>query len=784
MKILKSIFERFCSLILSLITMPLSFLAILLLTSVNASAETASDIVDAGLPPESTENHLIINAETKSWAQESEAVKKQEIKKTEVKKVLVQHANTIKLENVVPPIEFKSGKADIPENYVKLLRDILDGMKSKVNVRLHFVGHTDSAKLSGVLKEKYINNTGLSRERAGTTAEYFQRALNLPAEAISFDGLGESKPVASNNTNSGRAKNRRVEVQVWYDEIKEELIEKVIRVKQEIKRLNICRIETVCKLRYKEGRSKRARLKNLVPPLRYVEGMAEIPAQFIKQLQKARFNLRDKTNVQIKLIGHTDNIPLSGRMARIYGEHLALSKAQARRVALAVQDAMNLSGRAIASDGRGAAVPIASNDFETGRAANRRIEVEFWHDDALVEPTDEPQLCPENAAAENITRVYEPPAGNVKPVYFEKGQPVIPPGYAERLKRIMDEISDKGNVRIRFIGYTNNERLDRRTALVYGDDIGLSTARARRVKEATKELGGFYDEQLEFEGKGFVHSDDVVNSGFLKFDQSRVEVRVVYDDLAILDDEDGVEIERIIREVPLRNPYSLNMMRISVDGIPIDDPGKSSADLQRCTDVALEKAEVQFKFDNLNMKPRLNITAWPNVVRYRDKLTTSFPENLVSFKRYSNYEYVIKKSEVRVFKKEQSTRDTPVAIINLDKKGNGEWLVKFDQFVAPAIELKYLLRVYDKNESFDETKTQSLWLVDELSEDNKVKDSSAELLVGYGENRLALNNIELKGGTVKVYGKGVPKEYSVWFAGQSIPVSSNGEFTRWRIVFA
>lgn len=765
MNIIKSIFES------------AGLLVILFITTVSVNAETASDINETTSSLENTEKQLIIDGQTQQWIQERENLNKEQEKKTEIKKVLVQNTNTVKLENVVPPIQFKSGKADIPENYVKLIADVLDGMKSKVNVRLHFVGHTDNVKLSGALKKKYINNTGLSRERAGTTAEYFQRALNLPPEAISFDGLGESQPVASNKTRAGKTKNRRVEVEVWYDEIDEKLVDKTVDIKQQLKRIKVCRIETVCKLRYKEGHSKRARLKNLVPPLRYVEGMAEIPAQFIKQLREARFNLRDKANVQIKLIGHTDNIPLSGRMARIYGDHVPLSKAQARRVALAVQSAMNLSNRAIVSDGRGAAIPVASNDVETGRAANRRIEVEFWHDDALEELSDEPQLCPETAAAEKVTRVYDPPAGNVKPVYFEKGQPVIPPGYVERLKRIMAELSDKGNVRINFIGYTNNERLDRRTAMVYGDDVGLSTARARRVKEAVQNLGSFTNEQLEFEGKGFVHSDDVVNAGFLEFDQSRVEARIVYDDLAILDDEDGVMIERIVREVPLRNPYSLNMMRISVDGTPIDDPGKSSADLQRCVDVELEKAEVQFKFDNLDMKPRLNVTAWPNVVRYRDKLTTSFPENLISFKRYSNYKNVIAKSEVRVFKKEQSTRDIPVAIIELDDKGNGEWFVKFEQFVAPAIELKYLLRVYDKDESFDETKTQALWLVDELSEDNKEKDSSTELLVGYGENRLALNNIELKGGAVKVYGKGVPKEHSVWFAGQSIPVSSNGEFT-------
>lgn len=758
--------------------------------TLNVSAET---IVT---PSEDSEKHMPFNEKIKLWdkeTQEHQAKKEKAIasdteeksadtektetkEKVEIRKVLKQKATTLKLENVVPPIQFSSGQADIPENYVELLRNVLDGMKNRVNVRLHFVGHTDDEKLSGKLKEQYGDNTGLSRERAGTTAEYFQRALNLPPEAISFDGLGEFRPIASNNTNAGRAKNRRVEVEVWYDKIDEELVEEVIQLKQDIKRVKICRIEELCKIRFKEGHSKRAQLKNLVPPLRYEEGMAEIPAQFIKQLNEALFNLRSKSNVQIKFIGHTDNIPLSGRLARIYGEHLALSKAHARRVALAVQSAMKLPNRAVDSDGRGSAHPIASNDVSTGRAANRRIEVEFWHDDPLEEISGEPQLCPETAAAETVTRVYDPPAGNVDPIYFEKGQPVIPPGYVERLKRIMEEVSDKGNVRIRFIGYTNNARLDRRTAIVYGDDIGLSTSRARRVKDAVKEKGGLIDEQLEFEGKGFVHSDDVVNAGFLEFDESRVEARVVYDDLAILDNQTGLEIDRIKREVKLQNPYSLNLMRISIDGKPIDDPGKSSADIQRCTDVSLEKADVQFKFDNLAFKPRLNITAWPNVVRYRDKLTTSFPENLITFKRYTNYENVIHKSEVRIFKKDQSTRDTPEAVIELGKNGEAEWPVKYEKFIAPTIELKYVLRVYDKQNNFDETKAQPLWLVDEIESIKGHEKNEQELLIGYGENRLTLQNIDLKGGSVKVYGKGVPKDHTVWFAGHSIPVSKEGEF--------
>ena len=111
-----------------------------------------------------------------------------------------------------------------------------------------------------------------------------------------------------------------------------------VEVEQQSKRIKICRVETVCQIRYKEGHSRRAKLKNLVPPLHYQHGVSELPASFIEQLKQALHNLNDKQNVQMRFIAFTDNTPLNGRDARIYGDHVGLSKANARRVALAVRD--------------------------------------------------------------------------------------------------------------------------------------------------------------------------------------------------------------------------------------------------------------------------------------------------------------------------------------------------------------------------------------------------------------------------------------------------------------
>lgn len=766
----------------SLILLVSSFVSAVVLAETNPPAIAdqpvagETGVMETAPLGEAVEKHLPTDVDYLKWIQDPETYKKDAGDKIEIQKVLDKEVKTVKLQKVIPPIRFESGKADIPERYIDLLREVLDSMRDRKNVRVHFVGHTDDVQLVGLAKEKYGDNVGLSRERAGVVAEYIQRALNLPPESVSYEGVGESQPVATNTTPDGRAQNRRVEVEVWYDEIGDKLVDKEVVVSEKINRVKVCRVETVCKLRYKEGHSKRVRIKNLIPPLHFDDDTTAISDEFLQQIKQAMHNLEGKQNVVIKIIGFTDNLPLEGRAARIYGNHVGLSKARARRAVLAVQDALKLPNTAIDSDGKGAAMPIASNDTEKGRALNRRIEVEFWHDDALQELPDEPQLCPEAAGAETVTRVYDPPWGSIKPILFENGKPVIPAGYSENLRRAMDDIRAKTNVRLRFIGYTNDERLDRRTAMVYGDDIGLSAARARRAMEAVKQQLGLPDERAEHEGRGYVQSDDVVNSGFVQSDTSRVEVQVVYDELAALDDTEGLEITRLTREVEAKDPFAVNLMRITVDGKPTDDPAKSIPDVQRCTDVALEKANIQFKFDNLELKPRLNVTAWPNTIRYQDKEDTEYPENLVRFRIYSNYPSFIEKSEIRVFERDQSTRATPLAVIEVNKDGYAEWQPSFDKYEAPGRELKYLLRVYDKDNNFDETDPQAIWVVDELKSDPQDYDADKELLAGYSENHVSVQNIPLKGGVVKAYGSSIPSEHSVWVAGRHVPVDHEGRF--------
>ncbi|MFZ2948173.1 MAG: OmpA family protein [Desulfuromonadaceae bacterium] len=761
------------------------FLCLLLAFGAEASvpAETTPEapasnagVRETSVRGESVEMHLPSDQAFTPWFHDPAIFKEKQGDRVEKQQVAQKDVKTIKLDNQVPPIHFRLGEADIPTEYIEKLRDILHGMRDRANVRLHFIGHTDTLQLSAALKERFGDNTGLSRERAGTTAEYFQQALDLPPEAISYEGMGESRPVASNATEAGQALNRRVEVQVWYDEITERMVEKEVIVPREVNRVQVCRTETVCKLRYKEGHAHRARVKKLIAPLRYDEVMVVVPEEFVQRVRQALKNLGSKQNVVVKFIAYSDNARLLGRDERIYGNQHGLSKAVARRVSLAVQEALGLPNTAIASEGKGAADAVASNDTEQGRAMNRRIEVEFWHDDPLQDLPDEPRICPEDAGAETVTRVYDSPSGGVEPILFGNGKPVLPAGTAGHLRRMMDEIKDKAKVRLRFVGYASNKRLDRRTAAVYGDDIGFSTSRARRTMEAIRAEMGLDEKQVEFEGRGYVQSDDVVNSGFIESDTSRVVIQVVYDELVALDDYKGVDIVRLKREVVPGNPYGLNLMRITVDGKPVDDPAKGIPDVQRCIDVALDKAHIEFKHDSLKLEPRLNVTAWPRAIRYRDVADTELPENLVQFRLYTNYHSFIKRAEVRIFEEKQSERDTAFAIIEMDANGMAQWQPSFDSYSPPGRHLKYLVRVYDAEGHFDETVAQPLWVVDEIDPAVATANAREELLAGYGESRIASRNVPLHGGTVQAHGTSIPAEHGVWLAGYSVPVDKEGRF--------
>lgn len=695
--------------------------------------------------------------------------------------LFVTPGDETEVKNIIEPLQWRAVDDEIGPEAAAALRAALAERGEVYSARLHIIGHTDAGELLPQELAQYQDKTEFTRARAQLVAEYFQLALELPAEAVTFEGAGDAEPLEENITALGREQNRRVEVHLHYEELDEEALRARARAEAlKLNRIKVCRAETVCRLTYQTGSEQRARLKNLVTPLRMEPGQVDLPQAFVRRIAEVRANLAGKQNLTVHFIGHTDGLPLPEGPADLYADHLQLSAAEARRIALAVRDSLGLPGYAVTSAGRGSSQPLAGNDTAQGRALNRRVEVEFWYDDVLQTSSDQVQLCPEDAGAETITVNYLPAGGGLEPIRFEGGVPQISEAYAARLNSALAEIAGKTNARIGFVGYSANERMERREAMVYGDDLGLSASRARRAMEQAQQMLGLSGEQVEFTGRGYVQARDLVADGFVTDGEARVEVQLLYDELAVLAENDRLEIERIEREALAHNPYALNLMRISVDGEPEYDPHKSSMDLQRCTDLALENARIQFRFDNKTMAPRLNVTAWPSTIRYapypeRDP-ETELAENRVEFQSYTNYAGFVQRAEVRLFEEEQSTRDLPLAVVELDADGRGYWEADFEEFRAPLKKVQYLLRVYDEHGRFDETRPQNLWLVDEVEPQAPDLNPERELLVGYGESRLGSQRIPLDGNTVLVNGERIPPDHSVWVAGRRVPVNGEGQF--------
>jgi len=72
-------------------------------------------------------------------------------------------------------------------------------------VKLYVVGHTDNTGT-------YEYNLDLSRRRAAAVVEALTRGHGVAAARLKAVGVGPVAPVASNATEEGRAKNRRVEL--------------------------------------------------------------------------------------------------------------------------------------------------------------------------------------------------------------------------------------------------------------------------------------------------------------------------------------------------------------------------------------------------------------------------------------------------------------------------------------------------------------------------------------------------------------------------------------------
>jgi outer membrane protein OmpA-like peptidoglycan-associated protein len=102
-------------------------------------------------------------------------------------------------------LQFASGAAELPPAASPILEKVVDAVKAVPGARLVVEGHTDS-------QGKPDKNMQLSQQRAEAVRDWLAVRLGVDARSITATGYGSSRPVASNDTEEGRALNRRIEI--------------------------------------------------------------------------------------------------------------------------------------------------------------------------------------------------------------------------------------------------------------------------------------------------------------------------------------------------------------------------------------------------------------------------------------------------------------------------------------------------------------------------------------------------------------------------------------------
>jgi len=113
--------------------------------------------------------------------------------------------------NMVDSILFDSGKAEVKEGGLEILGKVISILKDVNDKSIRIEGHTDNVKIIGKLAQRYPTNWELSAARAINVARYLQDQGMDPGQ-LSAVAYGEWKPVATNDTEEGKAKNRRIEI--------------------------------------------------------------------------------------------------------------------------------------------------------------------------------------------------------------------------------------------------------------------------------------------------------------------------------------------------------------------------------------------------------------------------------------------------------------------------------------------------------------------------------------------------------------------------------------------
>lgn len=132
----------------------------------------------------------------------------QELKKGELQ---VRRYKDMLTVEVAEQLFFDSGRAALKDSGKAVLKKVAGALKSYEDKAIRVVGHTDNVPIAKAYQKVFPSNWELSSARATTVVRFLQEA-GIEPERLVATGRAEYAPVAPNDSEAGRQKNRRIEI--------------------------------------------------------------------------------------------------------------------------------------------------------------------------------------------------------------------------------------------------------------------------------------------------------------------------------------------------------------------------------------------------------------------------------------------------------------------------------------------------------------------------------------------------------------------------------------------
>ena len=219
----------------------------------------------------------------------------------------------------------------------------------------------EQSRLSASLEQERQRLKGEAGEKARLQQEQSQLSASLEEERKRLKAEGEEKARLEQERAAKEDEIRRLTKtqEELSQSLKDEIAKGNIKIQQVRDRLTI----------------------NMVDRVLFDSGRADIKPAGLKVLKQVSDVLNKITDKQIRIEGHTDNVPISAKLQDKFKTNWELSTTRATTVVRFLIDQGGVQPQSLSAVGYADTHPIESNDSEQGRSSNRRIEIVLYPKD-------------------------------------------------------------------------------------------------------------------------------------------------------------------------------------------------------------------------------------------------------------------------------------------------------------------------------------------------------------------------------------------------------------------